>query len=326
VRDVSLPWLQAAREEFSRRLRDGRMAHACLLAGPRGLGKSELARQMAASLLCLRGADTACGECRSCQLLESGAHPDFRLITFELNEKTDKMRTELVIGQVRELNSVMQLTHSLSPRKVALIDPAEAMNRHTANALLKTLEEPPGDGVILLVSHDPGRLPATIRSRCQLISVRLPDEQMAQQWLVEQSGVEPGLAADALRASAGSPLLARELLAGGAIDRYRDLNDLLNRVEADETAVGEALASCADADPERLWSWLSLIAAGRVRACLFPGASQKGAAVGRGPGQVREISRLQLLADRNRRELASALRKDLLLRDWLIQWARLQRS
>lgn len=316
---MSFPWLKAAEQEFASRLRTGRLAHACLLSGPRGLGKSGLARSMAATLLCLEGGEIACGECRSCELLRSGAHPDFRLITCEINEKTDKMRTEVVIDQVRELNAVMHLTHGLSPRKVVLIDPAEAMNRNTANALLKTLEEPPGDGVILLVSHDPSRLPATIRSRCQAIHVRLPEETVAVQWLVESTACDEALARDALGASAGSPLAAQSLLQSGEIERFRDLGRMLERVQADPAAVTAALVSCADMDQDGLWSWISLLVASRLRAGLGPDSPGMRSR----PGLARRVAELQLLADRNRQAQSSQLRKDLLLRDWLIQWSRL---
>lgn len=325
---MNLPWLEPAQEEFANRLRNGRLAHACLLSGPRGLGKSALAQSMAATLLCLKGGDSACGECRSCEVLRGGAHPDFRLITYELNTSTDKMRTEVVIDQVRELNSVMHLTHSLSPRKVALINPAEAMNRNTANALLKTLEEPPGDSVILLVSHDPSRLPATIRSRCQSFHVRLPEERVAVQWLMDVSGCDAGLARDALGASAGGPLVAQSLIANGAIDRFRELGNVLNRVQDDETTVNAAMETCASVDQDDLWTWISLLAARRLRTCLglVPGSSGEttdASTDSTRPGLARQVAQLQTLADRNRRAQSTQLRKDLLLRDWLIQWSRL---
>ncbi|HLF30522.1 MAG TPA: DNA polymerase III subunit delta' [Xanthomonadales bacterium] len=326
---MNYPWLEPALQEFRTRLRNDRLAHACLLSGPRGLGKTDLAQRMVATLLCLQGGETECGVCRSCQLLRGGAHPDFRLISYEINPKTDKLRTAVVIEQVRELNSVIHLTHALSPRKVVLINPAEAMNRNTANALLKTLEEPPGDGVVLLVSHDPSRLPATIRSRCQSINVRLPDEAMALRWLLETTGAKERFARDALCACAGSPLLAQSMLASGDIEHFRAVGRMLERVQADETAVGEVLETCAAVDQEGLWNWISLLAAQRLRACFGLGAQESAATRPAGAERLvmaRRISRLQSLADENRRAQKSPLRKDLLLRDWLIQWSRLASS
>lgn len=318
------PWLNDAWQEFEQRCNSGRMAHACLLSGPPGLGKLEFAREIATTLLCREQGSRACGACRSCQLFVSGAHPDFRFLTFEVNPKNDRIRTELVIEQVRDLNAAMQLTNSISPRKVALICPAEAMNRNTANALLKTLEEPPGEAVLLLVTHDPSRLAATIRSRCQMIPVRLPDEDLAVDWLVNAVHVDVATARAALAASAGGPLRALHLLKQGDIQQFQEVENILAAVGADRAAVADVMDTCSGLDQEDLWAWLSLIAARRLRDrfCAM-GATAAPATDAGGARLVQELSLLQSLADHNRRALATALRKDLLLRDWLIQWSRL---
>jgi len=325
---MTYAWLEEAWREFEHRFTSGRMAHACLIAGPQALGKLELARQIAVTLLCQKKVAKACGVCRSCRLFASGAHPDFRMLTFEVNQNTGKLRTELVIGQVRDLNASMQLTNTISPRKVALLYPAEAMNRNTANALLKTLEEPPGEAVLLLVSHDPSRLTATIRSRCQKISVRLPDEQMAVNWLVDEENVDAEAARTALLASAGSPLRAQQMLANANMQQFQFVEKMLVDISADEAAVAEVMEACSGLDDEQLWVWLSLLAAQRLRACIKGHGNNDDVAgkpgTGRGGADLyRQLSLLQSLADKNRRLLATALRKDLLLRDWLIQWSRL---
>lgn len=321
---MTYPWLNDAWQEFEQRCNSGRMAHACLLAGPPGLGKLEFAREIAAALLCRQKGSRACGACRSCQLFASGAHPDYRFLTFEVNAKNDKMRTELVIEQVRDLNAAMQLTNSISPRKVALICPAEAMNRNTANALLKTLEEPPGEAVLLLVTHDPSRLAATIRSRCQMISVRLPDEGMAVDWLTDATHVDVATARAALAASAGGPLRALYLLKQGEISQFQEVENILAAVGADRAAVADVMDTCSGLDQEDLWAWLSLIAARRLRDLFCTvGATEAPATDAGGKRLVQKLSLLQSAADRNRRALGTALRKDLLLRDWLIQWSRL---
>jgi len=126
---MTMAWLNPVREEFRKRLQGDRLAHAFLLAGQTGTGKQGLAMEMMASLLCLENSLPACGVCRSCQLLASGAHPDFRYLSFELNKK-GKLRTEIVIDQVRELISFLQLTTTISEKKTALVFPAEAMNRN----------------------------------------------------------------------------------------------------------------------------------------------------------------------------------------------------
>ena len=180
---MTMTWLDPVREEFRKRLLGDRLAHAFLLSGQTGTGKQGLAMEMAAAILCREYRLPACGSCRSCQLLVSGAHPDFRILSFELN-RNGKLRTEIVIDQVRELISFLQLTTTIGEKKAALVYPAEAMNKNAANALLKTLEEPPGDAVIILLSHDPFRLAVTITSRYQKLQVRSPDTDTALAWLL----------------------------------------------------------------------------------------------------------------------------------------------
>jgi DNA polymerase-3 subunit delta' len=304
---MKLPWLESVETEFAERIGSGRLAHALLLSGPAGTGKRQLAQAWVAALLCLENRVPACGRCRSCQLLQSGAHPDYRYITFEINENNGNLRTELVIGQVRSLIGSLQLTTTISPRKVAMIWPAEALNRNAANALLKTLEEPPGNTVILLVSDDPGRLTATIRSRCQNLQVRPPERAVALDWLLAAGEHDATEAEIALAAAAGSPLKAREMLEEGATGQYHQLRTTLAGMQ--RGASGAALGELAGIDPERLWTWLSLCAAEKVRRQLDDRESAK------------RFSELQRQADRNRFLLPSAVRKDFLLQDWLIQWA-----
>ncbi len=307
---MTLPWLEPVREEFRERLQGDRLAHAILLSGPGGTGKLGLAMEIAAALLCLESSLPSCGKCRSCQLLVSGAHPDFRLLSFSENVK-GKLRTEIVIDQVRKLISSVQLTTTISQRKVALIHPAEAMNRNAANALLKTLEEPPGDTVMILLSHDPSRLAITIRSRCQNLHVRLPDFGVAQSWLVESGGYAQAEAAQALKAAAGSPLRAGELLPEGGMADYQLVSDTLESTLDGSCAASGAVAALADVEPENLWTWFSLGAAELFRQNINDHAF------------ALKLSQLQKTADRNRNLLSSPVRKDLLLQDWLIQWARL---
>ena len=305
------PWLQPIEEEFSERFKSGRLAHAFLLNGPQDIGKLALATEFVASLLCLENCYPACGECRSCSLLESGAHPDRQIVTFEEHPKKDELRKEIVIEQVRRLIASLQLTRTLSPRKAALICPAEAMTISAANALLKTLEEPPGDSVLMLVSHNPARLPATIRSRCQNLNVRLPDASVSLEWLSDQCGATGEDTATALQAAAGSPLRALRMLQDGSTDQYRLVSENLEDLRRGHCGASQALSAMAEVDPELLWSWISLRAAAEVRA-----AAESRVAFNR-------MSRLQSEADRNRGLVRTPVRNDLLLQDWLIQWSQL---
>ena len=311
---MNLPFHRAAKEAFAAYVREDRVPHAFLVAGPSGCGKLNLAREMARELLCLEGTAGGCGECRSCRLFAGGAHPDFRDITLELREKSEKLSDVIKVQQVRRLIEALYKTTTVSPRKVAVIHPAERMNASAANALLKTLEEPVGETVLILVAHDPSRLPATIRSRCQRLTIPLPDLGQAQEWLVAEQGVERDVAVEALDAAAGRPLEALELVRSGSIDQYHTAMALLDTIRAGHGSDGRATAEMAEIDPEQLWTWLSLRCASAVRKAVS----------GRVPGEaVRPLTGLQELANRNRLLAATPVRKDLLLRDWLIQWKNL---
>lgn len=308
---MTASWLLAAESEFADRLANDRLAHALLLHGPADCGKVALAEQIMASVLCLENTYPACGKCRSCQLMAGGAHPDGHRVTFEEHPRTGNLRQELVIEQVRRLSSALFLTTTFSPRKAALIYPVEAMNTHTANALLKTLEEPPGDTVMILVSHDTARLPATIRSRCQALAVRLPARQEALKWLQAESDASRHEAELALNAGGGSPLRALRMLQDGGTDQFLQLKQWLDRLATGQAQPGAALGGLQEVDTDRLWPWISLHAAEVAKRLSAQG------------DEVKSVLSLQQQADRNRRLTATPVRKDLLLQDWLIQWARL---
>jgi DNA polymerase III subunit delta' len=153
-------------------------AHAYLLHGPAGIGKRALAERLMASLLCKQPVGLeACGVCKSCSLLAAGSHPDNYILEPEEADKAIK------VDQVRELVSFVVQTAQLGGRKVVLVEPVEAMNINAANALLKSLEEPSGNTILLLVSHQSSRLLPTIRSRCVQQACPLPSEALSLEWL-----------------------------------------------------------------------------------------------------------------------------------------------
>ncbi|MNZ89160.1 DNA polymerase III subunit delta' [compost metagenome] len=202
------PWQDSLWQQLAGRAQH---AHAYLLHGPAGIGKRALAERLMARLLCQRpeGLD-ACGQCKSCLLLKAGSHPDNYILEPEEADKAIK------VDQVRELVSFVVQTAQLGGRKVVLIEPAESMNINAANALLKSLEEPSGDTVLLLVSHQVSRLLPTIKSRCVQQACPLPGEAMSLAWLAtalpdcsEDERVE------LLTLAAGSPLAAVTLQAQG---------------------------------------------------------------------------------------------------------------
>ncbi len=159
-----------------------RLPHALLLRGPVGMGKSLFAQRLTALLLCEQphASGQACYHCKSCHLVQTNQHPDF------LRVQPAEMGKQIQVDQIRHLIQFCTLTASYQGYQVIIIQPAEAMNHYAANSLLKLLEEPPSKTLLLLVSHVPMRLPATIRSRCQSLDFSHPDRQMVEQWLRPQ--------------------------------------------------------------------------------------------------------------------------------------------
>lgn len=182
-------------------------AHAYLLHGPAGIGKRLLAEQLMALLLCQRPVEArACGECKACQLLAAQTHPDHYVLEPEDVDKAIR------VDQVRDLVGFVTQTAQLGGRKVILLEPAEAMNLNAANALLKSLEEPSGDTVLLLISHQPSRLLPTIKSRCVQQACPLPGRQQSLDWLAARlPELGPELREQLLTLAAGSPLAALKL-------------------------------------------------------------------------------------------------------------------
>lgn len=207
-----LPWQAAAWRQLRQARIDGRLPHALLLHGRGGLGKHSFAYAFGQWLLCEQPGDAACGQCKRCRQFAAGSSPDF----FVLAPPEDKKIIN--VEQVRDLIDTLSLTSHAGGGRVALIDPADAMNVSAANSLLKTLEEPPGDTVLLLVSARPARLPATVRSRCQHVRFAPPPEAAALAWLEEQ-GLDAAMARKSLALAAGRPLTALALGRDGGIQR-----------------------------------------------------------------------------------------------------------
>jgi DNA polymerase-3 subunit delta' len=233
-----LPWQHAAWERLLASHRGGSLPHALLLAGLPGIGCERFALAFARYLLCAAPAQGMnCGDCKACRLTATGAHGDFLAL-----EPTGKGQV-IQVGQVREAIAFGAQTPGLGRCKVLLIAPAERMNGAAANALLKTLEEPPANSYLLLVTGAESQLPATVRSRCQVLRFPLPAVDECLPWLAEGGGAES--ARQALALAAGRPLRAAALLQEGEVAtamKHRAALDALLAGRAAAPAVGAALA------------------------------------------------------------------------------------
>ncbi|MFT3905109.1 MAG: hypothetical protein QM718_02220 [Steroidobacteraceae bacterium] len=178
---LALPWLAPLTERLQAARRLGRFPPALLIQDQPGAGGNWLADFAARTALC-ESEQAPCGECRSCQRFASNQHPD--LLRVGLEEDSRQIRIE----QIRELTAGLVLTSHGHGVTVAILTPADAMNTHAANALLKTLEEPRAGVSLILVTQVPSRLPATIRSRCQKLVVRRPTLTEALAWLRQERG------------------------------------------------------------------------------------------------------------------------------------------
>jgi len=200
-----LPWQTEQWQQLVSRRQQAKLPHAILLSGAEGLGKHQFAKQFSESLLCHDNDENgaACGQCRGCLLLKAGSHPDIKWIEPEEAGKAIK------VDQIRSLAAFTPLSAQFEQGyKVILIGPAESMNRAAANSLLKTLEEPADNTILILLSSAPQQLLATIRSRCQRLNFVAPDYATASHWLKTQSLQN---AEQWLEIADGAPLTALEL-------------------------------------------------------------------------------------------------------------------
>jgi len=214
------PWLTGSATALRRREAGGRLPHALLMRGVAGVGKRAFTRWFAQCVLCRDpGEAGACGACPSCRQLLAGAHPDYRELLPD--------GAGIKVDAVRELLGWQQMSVPAGRWRVALLDGADTLNRNAANALLKTLEEPADGALLLLIADRPARLPATVRSRCQDVSLTVESHEAARDWLVERIGAADdgaGQAEALLSRSGQAPLVALALAAPEARERAETLH------------------------------------------------------------------------------------------------------
>jgi DNA polymerase III subunit delta' len=271
---------------FIEAVRAGRPHHAWLLTGPKGIGKGMFARMAGARLLAEAAGQTvdpqsldiaAAGQ--TAKLIAAGSHPDFRVLERLVNEKTSALARSITVDQIRHLRALFATSPSMADRRVVIIDAVDDLEKGGANALLKNLEEPPQSTIFFLVSHAPGRLLPTIRSRCRQLAFRPLDAATMDRVLIEEVP-DPQKRAALVSMANGIPATA---LAMAALD--------MGKIEQSLTAIA------ADGDPTNakrsaLAQSLALKAAlPRYEAFLqrVPGFIAERARLAQGPGLERAL-------------------------------------
>ena len=279
-------------------IQGGRMHHAWLMIGPEGVGKATLAYRFARRLLAGRPTEPSLALPVTHPVFRrvaAGSHADLMTVERGINEKTKRMRMQIPVEDVRKINGFMSLTPAEGGWRVVIVDGADEMNQASANALLKILEEPPAKAILLLTCAAPGRLPATIRSRCRRLRLNpLDDAAMARVMDDIATGLDPNEKGRLITLAEGSPgralILAEDegLKLAAVVDkllsdlpnlpptRAHDVADMLGRSDTGfstfmdllragiASAVRESVRGRADPEQERVVALRPLDAWGEV--------------------------------------------------------------
>jgi DNA polymerase III subunit delta' len=263
---------ESAEEMLLKAHQSGRLPHAWLISGPRGIGKATLAYRFARYLQAdalapsggLFGDDVLPASMAvstddpTFQQIAGQGHPGLVTVARSMNEKTKKRRAEIVVDDVRKMQGMFAMTSAQDSWRIAIIDAADEMTRQAANALLKILEEPPARSLLLLVAHAPGQVLTTIRSRCQHLRLRaLNASDLAAVLAAREIEIPSGQGALIAVLSEGRPGHAINLMEGGGIDLYHTVRDLIaggRRIDMRGVhALGDKVAKAGAGDVFRLF-------------------------------------------------------------------------
>lgn len=260
VEDQPLPWHSEQWRQLLQSASRNHLHHALLLGGLPGIGKRQFGQALAHYLLCEQPTEQgACGHCRQCGFTRAGTHPDLRWLSPEEGSR------QIRVDQVREVVAFLAHTAQQGGYKVCVIYPAERMNTQAANALLKSLEEPSGQTLLMLITDAPSRLLATIRSRCQSVSLATPAAASAEAWLHLQLP-EADAVAGLLAEFPGQPVRALAHFQSGELGRYQQWDrDWLALMQGAGSAVSVA-QDWQQYEPTDILQWLSRRLAALVSA------------------------------------------------------------
>ena len=248
---LPLPWHSEQWQSLNDLIDDQRLPHAIIVNALEGVGAEHLAQALAYRMLCSQVDNgMPCGQCSGCLTLKAGSHPDFYHLAPEEKSKVIK------VDQIRSLCESVAKTSQQGGWKVAIISPAEAMHTAAANALLKSLEEPESNTLILLVSSRLSAIPMTIRSRCQIESLAIPDASIAEQWLSQQVVDKQVNFSELLSMANGQPLLALDYLTGNGFESRQHVESLLDAMRNSTETPFAAAQACQKYSPEELIAWM----------------------------------------------------------------------
>lgn len=252
------PWQQRQWELLQHQREQGKLPHAVMLLGRQGLGLNHFARLLARSMFCHapRNDFLPCGQCAACRQFDQGVYPDYTEVSL-LDDKRS-----ILVDQIRDLTEFLSLTHGGHSLKSVVLSPAEAMNINAANSLLKTLEEPPGEVLIILVAHSVTTLPATVKSRCQFVHFASPEWNVAASWLAGQSAER---IEERLLLAGGAPCRALSL-SDEYLEQYRRAADHFLGVLTGKVAVTALRPGKADADIRDYVEWAHSLVRDLLRA------------------------------------------------------------
>jgi DNA polymerase-3 subunit delta' len=278
-----LPWHHSLWQQLSYCWQQQRLAHALLLAGPLGMGKTLFAQRLANLLLCEQSSRSSgnsvvqvnwqpCERCQACHLFQVGSHPDWLLLQ---PGSADKLIT---VERVRELIQFCSLTTYYGRYRVVLISPAEQMNHYAANSLLKLLEEPPPQTLFILVSHQPQQLLITLRSRCQLLDFSRPQQHLTQTWLQQRLATSQPTVSKAditllLKLSTHAPLAALALVETGAMTQRNALFDSLIQLATQQIDPIKVVTQWSRWEAKQILPWLLSWTMDIIR-CALTGQTQ----------------------------------------------------
>ncbi|HEX4153147.1 MAG TPA: hypothetical protein VHY75_13150 [Steroidobacteraceae bacterium] len=275
----SLPWLGPALERIRAAKAARRLPQSLLILSPPGLGAEQLAGWVCALALCEAAAGAPCGVCGGCVLIRADNHPDFHAV--RLLDDAQQIK----VDQIRELIDALSLSSFRGGFKTAVVENAEALNANGANAFLKTLEEPSGETLLILIAKPSHRLPATIASRCVRIRLRPPPRDTAVAWLAARDPTVKSWDA-ALDLAAGAPLRALELAAADMAGLEKDMREGLKRLEAGSVDVTVLADAWVKSELSLRLIWLENWITQRVRAGIAGTPSLQTAEPVRLPGAL----------------------------------------